>query len=118
MAQRLLNKRCSRHQKTDVIARSEATRQPLSGCSSAKRSRATASGGCHALRARNDVCFFGLAMTSVLLAIRRSEQNTYLVGVSVPEERSISTKGSARSFEPRELKWSLSRYRKLLPLSG
>ena len=46
----------------------------------------------------------GLAMTSVLLAIRRSEQNTYLVGVSVPEERSISTKGSARSFEPRELK--------------
>ena len=32
-------------------------------------------------------------------------------GVSVPEERSMSTKGSARSFEPRELKWSLSRYR-------
>lgn len=28
----------------------------------------------------------------------------YLAGASVPEERSMSTKGSARSFEPRELK--------------
>ncbi len=35
----------------------------------------------------------------------------YLAGVSVSDERSMSTKGPARSFEPRELKWSLSRYR-------
>jgi len=41
--------------RTDIIARSEATRQSLSGCNSAERSRATESGGCHALRARNDV---------------------------------------------------------------
>ena len=45
--------------RTDVIARSAATRQPLSDYRNASRRSATPSRGCRALRARNDIGSFG-----------------------------------------------------------
>ena len=39
-------------------------------------------------------------------------------GASIPDVRNISANGSANCMDPSELKWSLSRYRKLVPLSG
>ena len=52
---------------TDVIARSEATRQSLSGCSGAERSRATESRACRvAVLLTMTVILYELAITLVL----------------------------------------------------